>query len=1221
MPRPATTDALRSPARRLLAALACGLACFRVGTVHAQGTHLPPRTLTGPNGEYAHVAWRGSRGEFPDLAVSALAEDSLGFLLVASPRGIYRFDGRRFLGPWGFPLNGTAAMAIDARGSLWLATQTVFGLARRLPDGRVAQVRLPGSTEPAGVVDGLTRGPDGVVWFGVDGAIFAVRGGEPTRIASQAIGHPLVVSREGVLWSGANGLQELRGDSLVSRSDLWRSADGAVPTALLFDREGQLWIGGNDGLTLVAAPTRRGGQAIRRFPQSSLGVVGGITALLEDDAGRIWIGSKGGGVSRYANGQFVRFSSHEGLSDDEVQALLQDRTGNIWIGTRGGLDRLRPRAIRNITVKEGLRSNEVWSLAIEPDGSVLVGTDRGLQRMRGGVIREVTSDAGRAVQHFIGAMEPRQDGGLLFGAHDSVGTWRLDARGRLLPWRPPGIAGDFTAQTFLSEPDGSLWVGGDRPALFRVRAGSTATFGDTTGRRVGSISDIARDSAGMTWFAARDLFRIVGDSVERVCTAADGMFIPVLHAGRAGLWFGTGRSADGGAALTLVRDGRCLPLRGAGLPMADVYAIRNGAAGTLWIAGTEGLLRYEEAELARRAVDSLAPMSVRLYDRLDGMQSVEFNSAGDSPSAETRDGLLLFASAGGVVVVDPARLPRNPVPPRPLILAAVLNDSALAVDHPIVAPLGAGTLSFEITAPSLGLPERLRLQYRLDGMDREWVEAGERRTVTYAGLGGGRYTFRLRATNEDGVPSISEAALSVSLVAPFTRTWPFFSLLGGLLVSAGLGVGAVRSRLLARRERELAQLVDRRTRELADARDRLEERVAERTAALAQESAERLKVERDLHQAQKMESVGRLAGGVAHDLNNMLTVILGNADLLREEAGDSGELAQIVSAGERAAHLTSQLLAFARRQVGQPRVLQLDQLVRNIETMLRRLVGEQATLVLEHQDGLWPIWADQAQLEQVLVNLTMNAHDAMPTGGTLTIATSNVVLSPQGPETTPDRPHGEFVQLVVRDTGVGMEPQILAHVFEPFFTTKAVGQGTGLGLASCYGAVKQWDGEIDVSSAPGEGTTFRLRFPRTMRTVSEAPAVITSHTAALLGQGERILLVEDEPIVRTLARRTLQSAGYAVVEATNGEEALAHLDLSGETFALVLSDVVMPRMNGKALADQVLRRFPALPVILMTGYSRGMLTESGLLDADVRVIEKPFTRDVLLAEVQAALRR
>ncbi len=1213
---------MRADCRRLAQGCRTAAAALVWVTASASGqtSHLPLRSLTGPNGEFIHDAWHGSRAEFPDIGAAALAQDSLGFLLVATPRGIYRFDGRQFLGPWTFPFNGAETIALDQDGSLWAAGQDLVGLARRLRDGTERPILLP-TGKAVGPVGGMALAPDGSLYFSCAQGIFVVRGGDPVLLAAQSLAGPMVVAPNGTLWVGALGLQELRDGSLVARPDLWNPSGGNLPTALMFDRSGNLWIGGNDELIIVPAPGRAGGGAVRRIPKTDLRLSGAISSLLEDDRGQVWIGTAGGGLGRYRDGQISRLTSGEGLSGDFVTALLQDRTGNIWIATKSGLDRLRPRGIRNLTARDGLGDTDVWSVAVDPGGGLLVGTEHGgISRVRNRLVTPLRDAQGLPLNQWTGALEFGTDGTLYLGSQRPEATWRLDPNGALIRWKSAGQRDTLgRAYSFLADPDGSLWVAGTshHGTLFRHRGGTVTEYSDRAGKITEPIWNIVRDTARTLWVAAGALYRLSGDSLERVCSVAKPELLSAILPTVEGVWFGGGN----GSALSLYRNGRCRTLRGSGVPATDVYTIERDHTGRIWVAATEGLIAYDESELLRRAADSLAPLTARAFDRLDGIQSAEFNSYGDSPSAITKEGTLLFASAGGLVVVDPGGLPHNTVPPRPLILSAFVNDSGYAHDRPISAPLGHRKVEFTFTAPSLSIPERLRLQYRLDGRDKDWTEAGDQRRVVYSGLSGGDYTFRVRAANEDGVWSLVEATIPLRLFAPFTSTWPFYGLLGAILLASGFGVGAVRSRVAARRQEQLEQLVERRTRELADARDRLEERVAARTAALAQESADRLKAERSLHDAQRMESVGRLAGGVAHDLNNMLTVVLGNADILREslaDTADAEEVAQIIGAGTRAARLTSQLLTFARRQVGQPKAVHLDELIRDLQVMLQRLAGEQVTLEIMSSSTLGSIWADRGQMEQVLVNLTMNARDAMPNGGTLTIETSDTELSPAEVSERPGVEPGAYVRLVVRDTGVGIEPHLLAHVFEPFYSTKEATKGTGLGLASCFGITKQWGGHIAVTSEIGRGATFELLFPRGVQ--DSAPEEVGSPTPTIaLATGERILLVEDEPVVRQLARRILESSGYLVTEASDGEEAIARLSATDLEIDLVLSDVVMPRMNGKALADQIRKTHPSLPVLLMTGYSHDVLAENLLLDPAYRVVGKPFNRATLLNEVRQVI--
>ncbi len=373
-------------------------------------------------------------------------------------------------------------------------------------------------------------------------------------------------------------------------------------------------------------------------------------------------------------------------------------------------------------------------------------------------------------------------------------------------------------------------------------------------------------------------------------------------------------------------------------------------------------------------------------------------------------------------------------------------------------------------------------------------------------------------------------------------------------------------------------------------------------------------------QAQRLESVGRLAGGVAHDFNNLLTVILCCAesiddDIARGAAADLDDVRQIRAAGERARDLTRQLLAFARKQVTAPVALDLNEALQRTQRMLSRLLGEDVALRAELQPDLWPVYCDPGQVEQVIMNLAVNARDAMPRGGVLTLATRNA-SEPEGDRDVPDPDVGDWVQLVVRDTGTGMSAAVREHLFEPFFTTKEQGKGTGLGLATVYGIVKQSGGHIHVESEEGRGATFILCFPRLVREV--APASQRAPAAAR-GGTETILVAEDEVAVRTVIARVLHAAGYTVVLAASGDEALALVERAATPIDLVLTDVVMPGLDGLALADAVARVRPNLPVVFMSGYADEALDEREVRARSVTILPKPFTPALLLERVRQGL--
>ncbi len=386
----------------------------------------------------------------------------------------------------------------------------------------------------------------------------------------------------------------------------------------------------------------------------------------------------------------------------------------------------------------------------------------------------------------------------------------------------------------------------------------------------------------------------------------------------------------------------------------------------------------------------------------------------------------------------------------------------------------------------------------------------------------------------------------------------------------------------------------------------------------AEEGHRRLELQ--LRQAQKMEAVGRLAGGVAHDFNNILTVILGNCEnalaLLDPGSPALEDLTEVVEAARRAAGLTQQLLAFGRRQSIAPRALDLTRQLRGVERMLRRTIGADIDLVLEVADQLWPVWLDPSQLDQLIINLAVNARDAMPDGGALTIATDMSTLDQDYCSTHAGFRAGDYVTLTVSDTGCGIDAATLEHVFEPFFTTKPEGKGTGLGLATIYGIVKQNDGFVNIYSEPGHGTTVRVYLPRY---VGGDPIATPEPPRPPAGGSETVLLVEDNDQVRRLTHRLLTRLGYTVLEAASPDVALALCQAYGREIQLLLTDLVMPTMNGARLAEAVTGLRPGIRVLFMSGYPASITARRDLVPGRTPQIQKPFDLDTLARKVRDAL--
>jgi PAS domain S-box-containing protein len=386
--------------------------------------------------------------------------------------------------------------------------------------------------------------------------------------------------------------------------------------------------------------------------------------------------------------------------------------------------------------------------------------------------------------------------------------------------------------------------------------------------------------------------------------------------------------------------------------------------------------------------------------------------------------------------------------------------------------------------------------------------------------------------------------------------------------------------------------------------------------------SKRKQLEEQLRQSQKMDAIGRLAGGIAHDFNNLLTAITGYSQIallkLHPEDPLRKDIEEILRAGERATGLTRQLLAFSRRQILQPRLLDLNNVIIGMEYLLRRLIGEDITLVTKLAPDLGKVTADPGQIEQVILNLVVNSRDAMPGGGTLTLETANINLSEDYSHQNYRARPGPYIMLAVSDSGVGMDELVQSKAFEPFFTTKESGKGTGLGLSTVYGIVEQSGGDIRLYSQAGQGTTFKVYLPRAGEKEKKAPVSVQPPESAPRGV-ETILLVEDEDAVRNLIRSILRQNGYTVIESRHGGEALLICERYEGPIHLLLTDVVMPQMSGGELADRLRPMRPTMKALYMSGYTDNDLIRRSAPDAESNFLHKPFTPEVLLRKIRTLL--
>ena len=1150
----------------------------------------PAVAQPGLTDQFRFEAWTAHDG-LPEAAANALLRSSDGFLWVGTARGLYRFDGQRFTRaaeygtPW-LPSRVISRLVDDGDGGLWIGTEgdgvaryrrgvvTRIGVADGLPDPRVSA---------------LMRDRSGRLWVGTAGGVAIVDGTSVSSLDRPGGRvHAFLERPDGRIYIAGRGW----GLTIWQQGRHVPAPTALVdlhPYSLVDDGEGRVFAGEMTGLVDISdlERPRRVAALAGRF----------VAAMARDREHRVWIGAPGSGLYVMRRGVVERFDGVTDMAGDAMDQLLPDDDGSLWFGLRDGVGRLQQRLL--LTVRPADRSM-LWAVQADDDGTILAGGNRGLYRIardhttitpvpfRPGIVVDLLRDRDDALWVAIGA-----------------GVVRLSKHGTEIVLDPDARKGQ--TRSLFESADGAIWIAHSEAGVVRVDAGHKTALQFPAGQDGRRVWAIAQDTQGAMWFGGDTLVRYANGAF-RVYDERHGLparDVISISVDGDDLWLG-GYTAG----LTLFHQGRFTPFgpRHAGLHPQVYSTVSSGD--DLWISSDMGLQRLSRPQLLAVAEGRRASFDVRSFDRTDGLLGLSFLRGGQHGATRTPDGRLWFANATGLVHLDPFDRRLRPTVHQ-VFLEEVVADGqprtpASRVD--LSGGAGRGRLSFVFTSPSLTASRRLRFRYKLDGYDHDWVEAGARRTADYTNLPGRAYQLHVQAY-EDGAPPEASAALAVPVVLEpyyWERTW-FLALLAVTCSGVLLAFHRVRLARLRYLAGQLQATVDARTRELREAHDILEQRVAERTASLTAEYAERARLEQTLAQTQKLDSIGRLAGGLAHDLNNMLTAILGYAAFAaRGVAGTArDDIRQINIAGERAASLTRQLLTFARRQDVQPRALDLNGIVRELEPMLRRLLGAHIELVTCLDPALGVAQADPHQIEQVVVNLAINARDAMPSGGRLTIGTRN-----------DDEHHA--VTLAVRDTGTGIPDHVRPRIFEPFFTTKAAGQGTGLGLATCYGIVAKAGGSIAVESTVGLGTTMRVSLPRVAVAPDEVDAV-ENDDVIVATERRTVLLVEDDALVRGMVERTLRELGHLVLVAVDGAHALEIAAAYEAAVDLVLTDLSMPRMSGLSLAAQLRQRWPNVGILFLSGLDD--MASGRVLPADAGLILKPLRPGALARRVQDALER
>jgi signal transduction histidine kinase/ligand-binding sensor domain-containing protein/CheY-like chemotaxis protein len=1018
--------------------------------------------------------------------------------------------------------------------------------------------------------------------------------------------------------------------------------------------------------------------AFKRHIQPSSTIGPGVNFVrdgLVDRKHRLWLATRGGfQLLDRTTGKFTTYSRKIGdrtsVSDDHIQTVFEDRSGNIWVGTyAGGADRLRSEAKPFIVHRHDpadattLSDDRISGLAFDMAGRLWAATVNGLNRYDGEKwtrFMHNASDPNSIPGDDLTTVAAMPDGSVWVGT-GYTGVFRFDGTFRVFPSSPSNTPAPngwlphtgIQVNSILADRHGGVWLGARSYGLDYYSGGKFLHYNPqpatekTPGQPTVNVILGVQASDGVLWFAteAQGLVRFDprtqqftpfrlpsanSDTTRNLLCIADG--------GNDSIWLG---AADGLLKFDM-KTSRFIREYGTaeGLPHAAVMTIVRDLRGHLWVGTANGLAHFDPVG-----------EKFRVYEKPDGLPTNVFSQR---TGVLGQDGRVYLGTRAGVVSFAPEELRDNTNPP-PVVLTefrwlgtptkqAVIRPAMLNGTESIRVPAGRLGFTLKFSALDFSAPEKNRYRYRLEGWETEWSSTTAReRSATYTALPPGSYTFRVQASNADGVWNMVGRSAEIVVDPQFWQRMWFRLTLGLAIFAVGGAAFQWRLRRIRHRNATLEQQVSQRTgqlqqevavRQKAEAALReshaeLEHRVQTRTAELARtntslqaEIAERKNVEAQLRQSQKMEAIGQLAGGVAHDFNNLLTVILGQSELLGDTAMPAAEreasVRDIKAAAQRATNLTRQLLVFSRHQDMNPVAVDLNGIVTGVSKLLSHVIGEHISFQTDLRTGPLGVLADAGMLEQVLLNMAVNARDAMPRGGRLTIATAQVQVSAdQARRAAPHATPGYYARFSVSDTGAGIPAEILPQIFEPFFTTKESGKGTGLGLAISLGIVQQHRGWIDVETRQGLGSTFHVYLPG--HSVLPERSTPKSGSPTHAAGNATILLAEDETAVRSLVQHVLARQGYRVIEAASGAEALTQWAMHRDEITILLTDIVMPGWpDGHELAAKLSVEKPSLRIVTMSGYDPGEIVNRG--GSPRPHLRKPFTADDLLSAIDSTVR-
>lgn len=979
--------------------------------------------------------------------VLAIHEDTAETLWIGTDRGLMRWQGEKFeLVALDLPLHEILAITEDRNRRLWLGTRRGVVVV----EGK-RTTQLAGYDRP---VTAIVQDSLGSVW--IAGYGLYKFDGEQLRAfklrapAAEPVVTSLAITSDGRLWLATEvGLLRLTpgsdaNDAVVVKIVAHDRVQPVTPIrhveALAGDRvvvstaDGTL-LEQDDGVLIPATWQT----PARRVP---------IRAILTDQDGGIWIGTEHL-LTHAARSPFVSLITAQGFPNHAATAVLTDQSGRLWIGTRGaGLVIFDGQVLRPAPHNQRLPAQLVAALAEGRDGSIYIATrPDGLARIDERGVEDLTHRF-KLERDRIRAIHQARDGTIWLatqvrGVVRIVGD-RLESRPELA-----ALSDEYVSQ-ITSDAGGAIWVVADR-SLVRVDGAQVERYGSDRGLDATYTLSIIPDGTGTDWWVATK-----------------------------------------GAGMMLFRNGRFVDLRAfAPTMMSHVLSIALVRHGYLWLSGRGGLQRIARDQMAQAVNGVRSRVEVRTFSAADGLSTSDFSSHTVQGSAIDQPGRIWFTSSHGLIgcLVESLDQPERVVPLWVDLIRFAGNTWLGA--GPLHIPAQTPQVEFRLTALTFQPEERVRLRYKLAGVDRDWVDADSKSTATYHFLPGGQHQLQVEMLDDSGRWQNASSTLEFEVEKRLSEsTWfhPAVSVACGILA---LAIHCWRSKSLQQRAALLEAQVRERTALLSQAKSQLELRVEQRTAELTRELAHRSQLEEQLVQARLLERIGRLAGGMAHELNSILTAILGNAELADSRNNDPEvkyHLSQVRTSGERAARLTQRLLGFARQQLVRPEWIEVGERLIEMKASLQELCRHRAELRIDVPARSLAIRLDRSQFESLILELVTNARDALEQPGVIEVSAREVTVDASQAELEP----GPYVEVQVRDEGSGMSDEARQHLFEPFFTTKDVGAGSGLGLASVFGIVKQNRGEVRVESSSDRGTCVRLLIPRSKRHVQSASAASAS---------------------------------------------------------------------------------------------------------------------------------